>query len=100
MRADDTERPEARRIGFGQKKQAAYARQQSPHAVVKICPLFSELPCIQQALDDDEHARKTEPGERPRRDPNEWIGYKKVHGAEPWRGWRRRLQRFECCQRA
>src|ERR1700722_9995883 len=78
---DDAERPEARWISRGQKKLSTYAGQQSRHAVdaQNLSPVFGARAGIQPALDDNEHARETEPGERSRGDPHERIHYKKVH---------------------
>ncbi len=78
---DDAERAEARWIGRGQKKLAAYAGHQSCHAVnaQNSSPVFGSRARVEPALDDNEHGGKTEAGERPRRYPHERIHHKKVH---------------------
>ena len=79
--SDDAKRPEACWICRREQKLAADARQQSRHAVdaENLPPVFGGRAGVQPALDDNEHARETEPGQRPRRYPHERIDHKKVH---------------------
>ena len=43
-----------------------------------LSPVFGACARVQPALDHDEHARETESGQRPRRDPHERIHDEKV----------------------
>jgi hypothetical protein len=78
---DDAERPEARWIRDRKEKLASYAGQQPCHAVdtQNPPPVFRARAGVQPALHDNEHAGETEPGERPRRYPQERVHHKEVH---------------------